>query len=590
MATPSSRRLPVLEKYEIRSELGHGGMATVYRAHDARLERDVAVKVLHPHLRQSSEVGHRFSAEARAVAKLKHPNIVEVYDVSGPDEYEQYLVVELVDGSPLRTLLTTTSPWPPEVAALLAIELLHALEHAHVEGVVHRDIKPENVMVQFGRVSESSPSSRTRRTAIKLMDFGIAKLLDTKGVTSTGQVLGSPAHMAPEQIEGGEVDERADVFGMGVLLYECMVGHLPFEGSNPAQVLRRVLEGEYPRADNERPVVGRTWGAILDKALSLDRTARFASARAFEEALTAELERLGASTELSTLTEFLDDPEGFREAHAQKQKAKLVELGTRAHARRDTLCAANDLNRALAYAPDDVELCKLAAAASRPKRTLPTWPAFALLGAALGGGAFLLKQKHNPLANPTPRTVTEPSSTALTVAMVPTTTAQPTATGSATVRQLPMLLTTRQRPHPARTIRIGSMKPDQGVVISIDGEAARDGAVGLTIPTDDQAHEIALGCKGEVCVRQVRAIPAGDKDVDLAIALELKPVTIIIEGDRAHKYHIEERPALGDLGPGTIRLPGPARDERITVTELETGVKITKLMRAGAEIRVSFPP
>src|SRR5450432_4282165 len=107
--------------------------------------------------------------------------------------------------------------------------------------------------------SEAASAQPGERMLVKLTDFGIAKLLDAQGVTSTGQVLGSPAHMAPEQIEGGEVDARADVFALGVLLYECMVGHLPFEGSNPAQVLRRVLEGFYQSAERERPIVGKAW-------------------------------------------------------------------------------------------------------------------------------------------------------------------------------------------------------------------------------------------------------------------------------------------------------------------------------------------
>ena len=162
---------------------------------------------------------------------------------------------------------------PPEIAAAFALELLAALAHANAAGVVHRDIKPENVLIEH-RPAPSVPAERTTpapsgdRVVVKLTDFGIAKLLDAQGVTSTGQVLGSPAHMAPEQIEGGEVDARADVFGMGVLLYECMVGHLPFEGNNPAQVLRRVLDGHYPEAQAERPVVG----PALERASSTARS------------------------------------------------------------------------------------------------------------------------------------------------------------------------------------------------------------------------------------------------------------------------------------------------------------------------------
>ncbi len=203
------RRAPQLAKYEVLEELGHGGMATVYRARDRRLGREVAVKVIHPHLRDSQEVVSRFNAEAKAVAKLRHPNIVDVYDVSEPDEADQYLVVALVRGTTLRKLLQERGAMPPEVAAAVGLELLAALAHANSNGVVHRDVKPENVLVER-RPSSSSPATDERapepsgpRVAVRLTDFGIAKLLDAQGVTSTGQVLGSPAHMAPEQIEGG---------------------------------------------------------------------------------------------------------------------------------------------------------------------------------------------------------------------------------------------------------------------------------------------------------------------------------------------------------------------------------------------------
>src|SRR5580704_5203839 len=144
-------RTPQLAKYEVLEELGHGGMATVYRARDRRLGREVAVKVIHPHLRDSQEVVLRFNAEAKAVAKLRHPNIVDVYDVSEPDEADQYLVVALVRGTTLRKLLQERGAVPPEIGATIASELLAALAHAHANGVVHRDIKPENVLIERGR-------------------------------------------------------------------------------------------------------------------------------------------------------------------------------------------------------------------------------------------------------------------------------------------------------------------------------------------------------------------------------------------------------------------------------------------------------
>jgi len=199
---PRGSRFPTLEKYDVLEELGHGGMATVYRARDLRLDRDVAVKVIHPHLRDSAEVVRRFAIEARAVAKLRHANIVEVYDVSSPTDAEQYLVVELLRGVTLRKLLEQHGALPAEVAVSIGVELLAAVAHAHEAGVIHRDIKPENVIIEHRAApvsSKDAPGSDAAgdRIELKLMDFGIAKLLDAQGVTSTGQVLGSPAHMAP---------------------------------------------------------------------------------------------------------------------------------------------------------------------------------------------------------------------------------------------------------------------------------------------------------------------------------------------------------------------------------------------------------
>ena len=145
------RTTPSIEKYELLEEIGHGGMATVYRARDQRLQRDVAVKLIHRHLRENKEVSARFVSEAQAVAKLRHRNIVQVFDVSGEETADRYLVVELVRGPTLRELLNQHHPMPPEIAAGVALEVAAALTHAHENGVIHRDIKPENVLVDLPR-------------------------------------------------------------------------------------------------------------------------------------------------------------------------------------------------------------------------------------------------------------------------------------------------------------------------------------------------------------------------------------------------------------------------------------------------------
>src|SRR5579884_2580973 len=181
MVEPAARtdRLPQLARFDVLEEIGHGGMATVYRARDNRLAREVALKVIHPHLRDSREVVARFNTEAKAVAKLRHPNIVDVYDVSEPDEPEQYLVAELVRGTTLRKLLQQRGAMPPEVAAAVAVELLGALAHAHASGVVHRDVKPENVLIERRPPGDGAEEERV---VVKLTDFGIAKLLDAQGM------------------------------------------------------------------------------------------------------------------------------------------------------------------------------------------------------------------------------------------------------------------------------------------------------------------------------------------------------------------------------------------------------------------------
>lgn len=347
-------------------EIGHGGMATVYRARDRRLGREVAVKIIHRHLRENREVAQRFDSEARVVAKLKHPSIVEVYDVSDVGENERYLVVELVRGTTLRCLLAEQTYLPPEIAAALGVEIAEALDHAHQLGVIHRDVKPENVLVADPHTNVTPPDRDP--VDVKITDFGIAKLLDAQGVTSTGQVLGSPAHMAPEQIEGGDVTVRADVFGLGVMLYETMVGQLPFDGKNPAQVLRRVLDGQFTPPDRARPTIGARYSEVLSRALAHDANDRFASAADFAAALRAELVALGVDSPRRELHAFLLDPSAYRLEHEGTIISRLTARGRQAGALGDVQLAAACYNRALAYRPNDRELSASVARLVRRER------------------------------------------------------------------------------------------------------------------------------------------------------------------------------------------------------------------------------
>jgi eukaryotic-like serine/threonine-protein kinase len=375
-------RLPELAKYELLEEIGHGGMASVFRARDRRLGREVAIKLIHRHLRDSSEVAERFIREATAVAKLRHQNIVEVFDISDPEEDERYLVVELIRGMTLRERLRTDGALAPEVAAAVALEVAAGLAHAHQQGVIHRDVKPENVLIEL----EPSVDDGGERVPlrIKLTDFGIAKLLDAQGVTSTGQVLGSPAHMAPEQIEGREVDARTDVFALGVLLYEAMVGRLPFCGDHPAQVLRRVLDGDFVPPERQDARIGANYSRLIVRALARNPEERFESIHAMMDALRQELASLGFG-KLQPLLDAVARPDpGFYDVLV----ARLVERGSQERAEGRITSASDYFGRALAYRPGDRQLLRRVSGLQRQRqlRRLGRWGAVVLVVAGVGAG------------------------------------------------------------------------------------------------------------------------------------------------------------------------------------------------------------
>jgi eukaryotic-like serine/threonine-protein kinase len=634
-------RVPALTKYEVLEELGHGGMATVYRAHDKRLGRDVAIKVLHPHLRESREIAHRFEAEAKAVAKLRHRNIVEVFDVSSLEDEEQYLVVEFVRGQTLRKLIQKSGALPPEIAAALAVELLGALAHAHGAGVVHRDVKPENVLLEHravdapaisnptptpaplasgGTLASNPPSRKTpvdsnrgERVGVKLTDFGIAKLLDAQGVTSTGQVLGSPAHMAPEQIEGGDVDGRADVFGMGVLLYECMVGHLPFEGNNPAQVLRRVLDGIYPSAEREQPPVGKVYSQILDRALARQAEDRYPSAEDMREALAAELSRLGVATPRTELESYFDDPEAWASEHEKRLIGRLCELGGDARKRGDAVAAASDYNRALAYAPNDPQLLRIVAsmhrAEARMRLARRAGPLF--LGAlALGTGAFFIARALK--GGPTMVTIPDvPSSNGVVVtgpgpsavrsaspalSMTPVASERPVVTSLGTVRPPNATVVDAAIPGKKRSITFASLQPQFGMKLKVDGAPGPDPGPGISfLLPDEKAHSLSFTCEdrdgNELCVPKTVAVPAGDTEQTLDVQLAILPAKLLVEGDSGHSYSILEVPNITLAAGVATEIPMLAgrADRTVTVFDRAEPQKGRQApLRAGQKYVLSF--
>jgi serine/threonine-protein kinase len=327
--------LKQVEKYGIVDEIGHGGMATVYRARDTRLHRLVALKVMHPHLQGAKEARQRFAREALTVARLHHPSILEIYDYSGEESDISFIATELLTGPTLKVFSDAHRDIPPEIAACIAIQVARALGAAHSEGVVHRDVKPENVMLHENR-------------CVKLTDFGIAQLVDVQGMTTTGQVLGSPAHMAPEQIEGRECDARADLFSLGTVLYMLATSELPFTGSNPHQVLKRIMEGNFVDPLQVRPAIGNRLAVIIRRLLAVEPAQRYQSAEQLERDLSEFVAEMGIEVPDEALSRYLADPEGWSAEFRQKSIERLTELGERAQKRGSVPSALDYYNRVLA--------------------------------------------------------------------------------------------------------------------------------------------------------------------------------------------------------------------------------------------------
>ncbi len=256
----------VLEgRYAVQSRIARGGMATVYLAVDQRLDRDVALKVMHADLAQDEEFLRRFVREARSAARLSHPGIVAVYD-QGQDNGSWFLVMEHVPGRTLRDLLNERGRLTPREALALLDPVLDALAAAHWTGIIHRDIKPENVLLaDDGRV--------------KVADFGLARAVTTATTSHDSKVLlGTVAYLAPEQVERGVADARSDVYAVGILLFEMLTGRKPFHGETPIQVAYQHVHSDIPRPSSVVPGLAPALDELVTQAAARDADLRPADA------------------------------------------------------------------------------------------------------------------------------------------------------------------------------------------------------------------------------------------------------------------------------------------------------------------------
>jgi serine/threonine-protein kinase len=273
-------------RYRLEAKLGSGGMSTVYLARDETLDRPVAVKVMHREMSEQEDQLQRFRQEARAVAKLTHPNVVAVID-AGEDGGHPYIVFEYVKGETLKQRIGRIGALDTQEAIAYAIEVARGLSVAHARNMVHRDIKPQNVLIdEEGRA--------------KLTDFGISRQLEQDGVTATGRVLGTTDYVAPEQAMGKDVDPRSDLYSLGVVLYEMLIGQVPFHAESQVGVAMKHVNEELPDVQRRRPEVSAAAALVVERATAKNPDERYQSVAEMvddlETALEVEAARAGSTT------------------------------------------------------------------------------------------------------------------------------------------------------------------------------------------------------------------------------------------------------------------------------------------------------
>jgi eukaryotic-like serine/threonine-protein kinase len=273
-------------RYRLEAKLGSGGMSTVYLARDTTLDRPVAVKVMHREMSEQADQLERFRQEARAVAKLSHPNVVSVID-AGEDGGYPYIVFEYVEGETLKARINRIGALDVQESLAYAIEIARGLTVAHARKMVHRDIKPQNVLIDAeGRA--------------KLTDFGISRQLEQDGMTATGRVLGTTDYVAPEQAMGRGADQRSDIYSLGVVLYEMFTGEVPFAADSQVGVAMKHVNEELPDVQALRPELSAASALVVERATSKDPAKRYADIGEMIDDLSTALEveaaRAGSTT------------------------------------------------------------------------------------------------------------------------------------------------------------------------------------------------------------------------------------------------------------------------------------------------------
>lgn len=528
-----------IDKYRVLEEVGFGGMSVVYRAVDDVLEREVALKMLHPHLAKREEARRRFQREARAVAKLRHHNIVEIYDFSQEESQQAYIVTEFVQGGTLREFVDDTGVAFPEIGAMITVQIGEALMHAHEFGVIHRDVKPENVMIRADGV-------------VKLMDFGLAQVRDAQRMTETGSLLGSPAHMAPEVIAGEEPDQRADVFSLGTVLYYAATGELPFEGRNAPSLLRAVTEGRYIDPQMRDPRIGSVLATVIRKSLETSKDDRYQTVAEMVKELREVLSIIGISKVRNELKAFFVEPLEYANAFRDRLIEALEKRATDALADRAVGRAVDSLNRILAVDADNEKARDLLSRLDRRRRyigySLGVFSVVAVLVVGvLFSGVLNSKSTHDDSVS---KAVDHAS---LKVAAQ----REEAEAAAASARRLAAIADGETVARAVSDLPGRILGPRRANSVAESARLVIDNTVALAAldvavePPDDEPERVEV-----VVVEPPIDIPAGPEYPEVLVTFHLHPTAASIWVDGT------DLGAMGELPGGQVRLaPGPHRIE-----------------------------
>uniref|UniRef100_A0A7C6AG00 non-specific serine/threonine protein kinase n=1 Tax=candidate division WOR-3 bacterium TaxID=2052148 RepID=A0A7C6AG00_UNCW3 len=302
-----------IRNFEIKELIATGGMAAIYKANQVTLDRIVAVKVLHGHPSQDKDFIIRFEREAKAAANLQHENIVNIIDF-GQEEEVYFIAMEYVDGKSLKDILNQVKFIPQEIALGIVLEIGKGLGYAHQKGIVHRDIKPANILIGYDGI-------------VKIADFGLAQAQDLTTITVTGAIVGTPAYMSPEQAAGKKVDNRSDIFSLGVVFYEMLTGVKPFKGENYSSVIHEILTINPIKAFEANPLIAKELSTVIERMLEKDPDKRYQNIEEVSEDIIIQMKRTRTEINRKDIGDFISKPEEKLKNLMEKRKERHFERG-----------------------------------------------------------------------------------------------------------------------------------------------------------------------------------------------------------------------------------------------------------------------